>query len=206
MDTGKKSTREKIVLHLCCAPCSPHPINLLEKDFDITLFFYNPNIHPKSEYVDRLEEVKKLAKIKNLPLVVGDYGPDEWMRRHAHLGDEPEKGKRCEMCIEERLRRTAKQAAHMGINNFGAVLSVSPHKDAVMVNAAGRRVQEEPANCNEAVEVNFYTSDFKKKEGFKISSRIAKELGFKRQDYCGCVFSVRKGKTGAKADPVPVEN
>ncbi len=61
MDTGKNSTREKILLHLCCAPCSPHPINLLEKDFDITLFFYNPNIHPESEYIDRLEEVKKLA-------------------------------------------------------------------------------------------------------------------------------------------------
>ena len=181
----KNEKREKFLLHLCCAPCAPHPLRELKKEFDLTLFYYNPNIHPEAEYLARQEEVKKLAEIEKLPLLIGEYRHEEWFEMTKGMEDEPEKGARCELCISERLEVSARKAEELGIGRFGAVLSVSPHKDVYMINEAGQR-------AGSAGGVEFYEADFKKKEGFKISSRISRELGFKRQDYCGCAYSMRE--------------
>lgn len=179
--------RDGFLLHLCCAPCSPHPIRKLKKDYSLTLYFYNPNIHPEAEYRLRLEEVEKLAKIENLPLLTGDYDKERWMKMALPFKNEPEKGRRCEACIGDRLEQTARVASEVGAKHFGTVLSVSPHKSAVMINGLGKNA--ETAVGKEGTELAFYEADFKKKEGFKISSKIAGELGFIRQDYCGCLFS-----------------
>ncbi len=181
---------EKLLLHLCCAPCAPYPLRELKKEFNLTLYFYNPNIHPKKEYLFRLTEVKKLAKIENLPLIEGEYEPEKWLEMTKGLENEPEKGKRCELCVSERMESTAKKAAELKIYRFGAVLSVSPHKDAVMINSAGKKAAD-----GQSAEITFYEANFKKKEGFKISSQISGELGFKRQNYCGCTHSLASRKT-----------
>ncbi|GMT42539.1 MAG: hypothetical protein IEMM0002_0950 [bacterium] len=175
------------LLHLCCAPCSPHPIDVLKKDYKVTLYFYNPNIYPETEYESRLDEVKKLAVIENLPLITGDYYPDLWIKDKEKLRDEPEKGKRCELCIGDRMMQTARTAARLDMENFGAVLSVSPHKDALMINSLGRKAQK--ILNRDGTDIVFFEADWKKKEGFKISSRISRNMGFVRQDYCGCVYS-----------------
>ncbi len=191
---GLQPDRKEFLLHLCCAPCSPHPVNLLKKDYEVTLFFYNPNIHPESEYADRLKEVEKLAETTGLPLITGEYEPDKWLSEMNGLENEPEKGARCELCISGRLKRTAGEAAKRRIKNFGTVLSVSPRKDAVMINAAGGSAQESvPASGGP---VRFYKADFKKKDGFKLSVEASRRMGFKRQDYCGCPFS-RRNRDGA---------
>jgi len=184
---GIDTERKPFLLHLCCAPCAPHPLRELKKRYRLTLYFYNPNIHPEAEYRMRLEEVRKLADIEGLPLAEGEYRPDEWFAMTRELADEPEKGRRCELCISERLEKTARKAADLGIAEFGTVLSVSPHKDILVINRAGRTASAKTGNGGPA----FLEADFKKKDGFKISSRISKELGFVRQDYCGCVYSRR---------------
>jgi predicted adenine nucleotide alpha hydrolase (AANH) superfamily ATPase len=178
------SKKEPFLLHLCCAPCAPHPLRELKKEFDLTLFYYNPNIHPEAEYLARLDEVKKLAEIEKLPLIVGEYRHEKWFEMTKGLEDEPERGERCRLCISERLEVSARKAKELGIGRFGAVLSVSPHKDVYMINEAGKR-------AGSAGGVEFYEANFKKKEGFKISSKISRELGFERQDYCGCAYSLR---------------
>jgi len=189
--------RPDFLLHICCAPCSPHPIRVLKENYNLTLYFYNPNIHPKSEYLLRLAESKKLAEIENIPFMAGDYQPENWMMNTLKYKDEPERGKRCGICIGDRLEETAKKAAALGKKFFGTVLTVSPHKDALMINRLGNAAAGGFARSG-LTEVMHFEADFKKKEGFKISSRISKELGFKRQNYCGCLYSrfeaIRSGR------------
>jgi predicted adenine nucleotide alpha hydrolase (AANH) superfamily ATPase len=185
-ETVKKG-KPGFLLHICCAPCSPHPIRELKKDYDITLYFYNPNIHPESEYRLRLAESVKLAEIENIPLIVGDYRPEKWVMDTLKFKNEPEGGKRCEICIGDRLEEAAKKAAALGKQIFGTVLTVSPHKDAVMINRLGNAAAD--TLSPDSIEVRHFEANFKKKEGFKISSRISKELGFVRQSYCGCLYS-----------------
>lgn len=185
-DNAKK---ESLLLHLCCAPCAPYPIGKLKEEFNLALYYYNPNIHPKEEYLFRLEEAKKLSREENLPLFVGDYRIKEWFEMTKEFKDEPERGKRCELCISERMRETANKAAVLGIKHFGTTLSVSPHKDALMINRAGKAAENSCGEGETGHGILFYETDFKKKDGFKISSRIGRERGFKRQDYCGCVYS-----------------
>ena len=189
-----------LLLHICCAPCSPHPIRLLKEKYDLTLYFYNPNIHPMSEYLLRLAESEKLAKIENIPLVVGEYRRDDWIMNTVQYKDEDERGKRCEICIADRLEETAQKAASLGKEIFGTVLTVSPHKDAVMINRLGK--EAEAALVKGGVDVRHFEADFKKKDGFKISSRISKELGFVRQSYCGCIYSRQEAVRDGRL-PVP---
>jgi len=204
----ERPVRPDFLLHICCAPCSPHPIRLLKENYNLTLYFFNPNIHPESEYLLRLEESKKLAEIENIPLIEGDYQPENWIMNTVKYKSEPERGKRCEICIGDRLKETTIKAATLGKNFFGTVLTVSPHKDAVMINRLGNAAAEGLAPeglaldglarsglarsglARNSVEVMHFEADFKKKDGFKISSHRSKELGFKRQNYCGCVYSL----------------
>ena len=190
--------RDMFLLHLCCAPCSPHPILKLKEEFDLHLYFYNPNIHPESEYQMRLEEVEKLARLEDLPLHVGDYRSEAWFNMTKGLENEPERGARCRLCILDRLEYTARKAGELGIHRFGSALTTSPHKDSVMINEAGKHAALELVLFG--YDIAFYEADFKKDDGFKISSELSKKYGFIRQDYCGCTYSrTERGKSKASA-------
>lgn len=178
-------TLQKLLLHVCCAPCSPYVVEQLSKEYDVTLYFYNPNIHPEEEYRLRLSELIDWAEAINVQLIEDVYDDNRWFEKTAGLENEPERGARCDVCFDLRLGRTANKAAELGIEIFGTVLTVSPHKDAVAINRIGESVAE-------SQKVEFLLSDWKKKEGFKVTSRMGKELKFYRQDYCGCVFSQKE--------------
>jgi len=173
------------LLHCCCAPCSTYPLRILRKDFKVTAFFYNPNIHPPKEYIARKEEMESFAARWGVPLIVGEYDVKEWFRRVKRYENEPEGGARCEICYRMRLEKTVKLAREKGIPFFGTTLTISPHKKAVVINRIGKELEE-------IWGVNFYEADFKKKDGFKISCQISREEGLYRQDYCGCIFSLRE--------------
>ena len=173
------------LLHCCCAPCSTYPLRILREDFNVTAFFYNPNIHPRKEYIARKEEMESFAARWGVPLIVGEYDVKEWFRRVKGYEDEPEGGARCEICYRMRLEKTVKLAREKGIPFFGTTLTISPHKKAVVINRIGKEL-------GEIWGVNFYEADFKKKDGFKISCQISREEGLYRQDYCGCIFSLRE--------------
>ncbi len=174
----------RMLLHVCCAPCSPYVVDQLRRDYDLTLYFYNPNIHPEEEYRLRLDEIREWTKSAGLELVEGEYDSDNWLDKTKGLEAEPERGKRCEICFDTRLSKAAEKAAELGVENYGAVLTVSPHKEAAVINRIGAKQGKEHG-------VEFIEADWKKKNGYKITTRMAKELGFYRQDYCGCVYSRR---------------
>ncbi len=184
METNEK---ERMLLHVCCAPCSPHVVSKLAEEYDLTLYFYNPNIHPKAEYEARAEELRNWCKTTGLDLIVDDYNIKGWFSATKGLEDEPEKGARCEVCFDLRLGRAAYVAGRKGYDLFGTVLTVSPHKESVVINRVGRRHQELSG-------VTFLEADWKKKEGAKLTNMLARDIGFYRQDYCGCVHSLRARK------------
>jgi predicted adenine nucleotide alpha hydrolase (AANH) superfamily ATPase len=176
---------EKILLHLCCAPCSPYVIEVLEKTFDVTLFFYGPNIQPKEEYEFRLNEVKEFAEKIGAKLITGEYDIDEWNHFCEEKKEEPEGGSRCELCFEMRLKKTAALCKEQRSDLFTTSLTVSPHKNSKVINEIGEKIA---AQTNE----KFLGADFKKDNGFQKSVALAKKFGLKRQNYCGCLFSKRK--------------
>lgn len=177
---------QKILLHSCCAPCSTFSSqDLEERDMQPVLFFYNPNIHPESEYNLRVEEIEKWAKIKGYELIVGEYDVKHWFEMMRGLEDEPEGGKRCLKCYEMRLHKTAEVAKAKGFDLITSTLTISPHKKAEVINAIGQKV------CGD-FNVEYWDSNFKKKDGYRKSCELSKEQGFYRQDYCGCVYSIRK--------------
>ncbi len=175
---------EKILLHACCAVCLGHPLEVLKKDYEPVVFFYNPNISPQKEHDRRLEELVKYCEKNGFDYVIGDYEPQEWVCAVKGLENEPEKGLRCEKCFALRMDKTAEKAKELGINIFTTTLSVSPHKVSSQIFGA---IQEAAQNHG----LDFIDVDFKKQNGFKKTMEIAKEQGFYRQDYCGCKFSIR---------------
>lgn len=174
-----------LLLHVCCAPCSPYVVAKLREQYDVTLYFNNPNIHPKAEYENRLNEVVAWADKEGLEIIVADYAPEQWFTATAGMENEPERGKRCEACFDLRLTTAAGKAKELGIDIYGTVLSVSPRKDAAIINRVGERAGDNAG-------VKFLTADWKKKDGSKATVRMGRELGFYRQDYCGCVYSLKK--------------
>jgi predicted adenine nucleotide alpha hydrolase (AANH) superfamily ATPase len=173
----KKDSGNWIFLHSCCAPCSSAVLEQLKKYYHIILFFYNPNIMPAEEYEKRLAEQRRLASILDVELIEGEYDNTAFLKVVRGLESEPEKGRRCEACIRLRLEKTAKAAKTRGIDTFTTTLSVSPHKNAEMINKILVELSE-----------NALSEDFKKKDGYKRSLELSKEYGFYRQNYCGCVF------------------
>lgn len=182
----------RMLLHVCCAPCSPYVVEKLREEHDVTLYFYNPNIHPEQEYERRLAELAAWAEKEGLKLVVEEYGAEDWFEATRGMEDEPERGARCEACFDLRLKQAARKAAALGFDMFGTVLTVSPHKEAAVINRVGVEKGEEAG-------VSFLEADWKKKEGFKITTRKSRELGLYRQDYCGCVYSLRGRRKRAAA-------
>lgn len=177
--------KPRLLLHVCCAPCSPYVVAKLREDYDVTLYFNNPNIHPKAEYENRLNEVTGWAGKEGLAIIVEDYAPEKWFAATAGMENEPERGKRCEVCFNLRLTTAAGKAKELGIDIYGTVLSVSPRKDAAIINRVGER-------AGDSAGVRFLTADWKKKDGSKATVRMGRELGFYRQDYCGCAFSLKE--------------
>ena len=185
-----KNTSEgsSLLLHACCAPCSSTVLERLGNFFNITILYYNPNITDKDEYEKRLEEIKKFTssfKTKyKIEVIAGRYEPREFFDIARGLEDEPERGRRCYKCYKLRLEETAKIAKELNFDYFTTTLSLSPYKDANWINEIGESLQE-------AYNINFLYSDFKKKNGYKRSIELSHEFNLYRQDYCGCVYSVR---------------
>jgi len=183
--------KNKMLLHCCCAPCSTHPIRMLQNEFEVTAFFYNPNIHPEKEYRQRLFEMKMLMEKWGIPMIIDNYDVDQWFDSVKGFEEEAEGGKRCAICYEFRLLKTVQVANENGFDYFATTLSVSPHKKADIINAIGKKLEKQYG-------VPFYAADFKKKDGFKIGCEISREEGLYRQHYCGCVFSQRESKNREK--------
>lgn len=189
--TLEKLTKEervpKLLLHSCCAPCSSYVLEYLSQYFEITVFYYNPNIYPESEYTKRIWEQQKL--IEELPakhpisFMAGPYDKERFYEMASGLEHVKEGGARCMKCYELRLREAAKIAKNAGFDYFTTTLSISPLKKAERLNEIGQRLGEE-------YEVEYLLSDFKKKNGYKRSIELSKIYGLYRQDYCGCEFSM----------------
>ena len=177
-----------LLLHACCAPCSSAVLERLGNFFKISILYYNPNITDKNEYEKRLEEIRKFTsgfKTKyKIEVIPGRYEPREFFDIARGLEDEPERGKRCYKCYELRLEETAKIAKDLGFDYFTTTLSLSPYKDANWINKIGEELEK-------TLDVKFLYSDFKKKNGYKRSIELSKEFDLYRQDYCGCVYSLR---------------
>ena len=174
----------ELLVHICCAPDAVAGVRALRERFDVAGFFYNPNIHPREEFRKRLLSAFDLQEKDPFPLLVGTGGEEAWEEAVRGMEGEPERGPRCEACIRLRLRETARKAVELGMPAFGTVLTVSPKKDAAMVNRVGREEGERAG-------VRFVEADLKKGDGYLKSVRASKELGLYRQRYCGCRYSVR---------------
>lgn len=176
----------RLLLHSCCAPCSSYVLEYLSQYFEITVFYYNPNIYPDSEYTKRIVEQQTLIssmEVKHpISFAAGNYDRDRFYRMAEGMEDMKEGGTRCFRCYELRLRETAELAKAGGYDYFTTTLSISPLKNAQKLNEIGVRIGKE---CG----VEYLVSDFKKKNGYKRSVELSKEYGLYRQDYCGCEFS-----------------
>ena len=184
----KLKTTKKILLHSCCGPCSSYVISFLSNYFDITILYYNPNISPYEEYLKRKEEQIKLIKslkTKNkLDFLDCDY--DNNLYNNAIKGYEkyPEGGNRCSICFNLRLEKTALIAKEQKYDYFCSTLTVSPHKNAKIINEIGYSLSKKH-------KINWLPSDFKKNNGYKQSIELSKKYNLYRQDYCGCIHSIR---------------
>jgi len=175
---------KKLLLHTCCAPCGSSVFERLlnEGEWEITSFYYNPNTRPWGEWEKRLYNLQFIiqkAQFKGIELIVPKQDEGEFMDSVKGSEAEAEGGKRCEICFRLRLRKTAWWAKDNGFDSFGTTLTVSPHKNAELINRIGRDLAEE-------FRVNFLDADFKKKDGFKRSTQLCREYGIYRQSYCGC--------------------
>lgn len=177
--------KPKLLLHSCCGPCSSYVINYLKNYFDITIYYYNPNIEPNEEYLKRKKEQIRLIEelnLDNLRYLDCDYDNDVY--RNAIIGHEKdlEGGNRCHLCYELRLKKTLDVALENNYEYFGTTLTVSPYKNAQILNQIGENLCK---NSN----IKWLYSDFKKKDGYKKSIELSKKYELYRQDYCGCLFS-----------------
>jgi len=177
--------KPKLLLHACCGVCSSSVIERLLPFFDITIFYYNPNIYPESEYTKRLNTQKELLKKinENVKFVELGYLEDEFDVKG--LENEPEGGVRCNKCFHIRLDKTAKYAKENNFDFFSTTLSVSPHKNSEILNKIGGILEKEYG-------IKYLYSDFNKKEGYKRSNELAKFFNLYRQDYCGCKYSLEE--------------
>ncbi len=172
--------RSKVLLHICCGVCAGEVVPRLgEEGLEVQGFFYNPNISPLKEYTRRLKTAQKVSRILKFPLIEGEYDKDRWHERIQGLEREPEGGKRCTVCFQKRLEETYSLSRRMNIRFFTTTLTVSPHKDACIINSIGRVLGKE----------NFLERDFKKQDGFKKTMMFAKRHNLYRQNYCGCSYS-----------------
>ena len=172
----------KIVLHICCGVCAAGAAERLTLEgHEVLGLFYNPNIHPLEEYERRLEVTYKVAKELNFPLVAGPYMPEEWLAETSSLENEPEGGRRCEVCFRFRLKKAYLYLKDNGGDAFTTTLTVGPSKSAAVINQVGQEIGGD----------KFLVRDFKKQAGFQRATALAKKWALYRQNYCGCIYSMR---------------
>jgi len=180
--------RPRLLLQSCCGPCSSYVLEYLTQYFDVTLLWYNPNIYPEEEFDKRFDYQQKVIEKMNLsqsvPVIPVTYDHQEFLNRTEGLEAEPEGGRRCTECFELRLSKTAQTAKEQGFEWFCTTLTVSPHKDAERLNRIGAELAEQYG-------IKFLPSDFKKRNGYKRSIELSREMDIYRQEYCGCEFAMR---------------
>lgn len=190
-------SRPKLLLHSCCAPCSSYVLESLNSFFDIDIYYFNPNIAPAEEFEHRVEEQIHLATALphegTFEVIRGDYDPETFYRAVKGHEEDPEGGERCRICFRLRLEAAAQMARERMADYFTTTLTISPLKDAQVLNEIGFEMSEKYG-------VPWLPADFKKKNGYKRSCELSREYGLYRQDYCGCVFS-RNSKTVCLRDP-----
>lgn len=188
IENGAKG--KKLLLHACCAPCLTACIERLVNDFSVTVYFYNPNMDSKEEYDKRLNELKRFlseAYGDDVGLIYEEYDADEYYNAVKGYEQCKEGGTRCEKCFRLRLEKTAEVALMRGFDYFTTTLTVSPYKNAVLLNETGERIAKE-------VNVGWLYADFKKANGYLRSIELSREYNLYRQNYCGCVFSAESEK------------
>ncbi len=189
-EVKKRSSPPGLLLHSCCAPCSSYVLEYLSDYFSITVFYYNPNITDEAEYRRRTAEQRRL--IEELPVrypvsfLEGRYEPDRFLQMAHGLEAVPEGGERCRRCFALRLSETAKTAEEGQFDYFTTTLTISPLKNAAVLNEIGEQTAK---TCQHT---SFLHSDFKKRNGYKRSVELSQMYGLYRQDYCGCIFSKRE--------------
>lgn len=190
-DCQSRGITPNLLLHACCAPCSSYCLEYLSEYFNITVFYFNPNISKKQEYDYRLEEEKRLISLmdfKNpVKIVEGEYNPKDFFAAAKGLENEPEGGRRCEQCFKLRLRAAAQKAKELNSDYFTTTLTISPLKNADLLNRIGKEAGEEFG-------VSWLYSDFKKREGYKRSIVLSHKYNLYRQNYCGCIFSANSSE------------
>ncbi|MGE4351114.1 MAG: epoxyqueuosine reductase QueH [Bdellovibrionales bacterium] len=176
----------KVLLHVCCAPCSCAILEGMQASaLDVTIFFYNPNIHPQEEYDIRKREVVAYAQKLGIPFIDADYDTDKWFAHVKGLEQEPERGQRCTLCFEMRLTRTALYAKENGFPFIATSLSISRHKNQAQVHEAGHKAVAQVGD------VTFWDFNWRAKGGSDRGAALAKQEGFYRQNYCGCAYSLQ---------------
>ncbi len=184
----KREEKPRLFLHSCCAPCSSYVLLYLAPYFELTVFYYNPNIGPEEEFQKRSEEQRRLIGMLNeefgcgISFVEGVYEPERFLELSRGLEQAPEGGERCFRCYELRLREAACLAKKGGYDYFTTTLSISPLKNAAKLNDIGQRIGEN-------IGIVYLPSDFKKRDGYRQSVALSQKYGLYRQNYCGCVFS-----------------
>ena len=187
LETIDINNKPRLLLHACCGPCSSYVIEYLSKYFDITIYYYNPNIYPKEEYERRLEELKKFISVFNDKVNVIEelYNEEDYNNSVSGLEHLGEKSIRCYECYKFRMDKAALYAKENDYDYFTTTLSISPHKNSKWINEIGELLQNK-------YNIKYLYSDFKKKEGYKRSLELSKKYNLYRQDYCGCKYSKKE--------------
>jgi predicted adenine nucleotide alpha hydrolase (AANH) superfamily ATPase len=177
---------KKVLLHSCCAPCSGEVLEAITASgIDTTIYFYNPNIHPREEYELRKSENIRFAEKEGIPFIDADYDTDNWFARAKGLEWEPEKGARCTMCFDMRFDRTALHAHENGFSVITSCLGISRWKDMEQINASGNRA------ASKYPDLTYWTFNWRKGGGAQRMLEISKRENFYQQEYCGCIYSLR---------------
>jgi len=206
-----EAKKPSLLIHACCGPCSSYVLEYLEKTFTISLYFYNPNIYPQAEYERRKDELlafiekynNRIQVITEKTYQVSDFYEATGVKTETDLQKEGERGERCRRCYAFRIKKAFIYAREHGFDYITTTLSISPHKDAEKINAIGRALEEELLESEQLEDgaiakktenkPRFLYADFKKNKGFLRSLELSKEFGLYRQDYCGCMYSIRDG-------------
>jgi len=176
---------KKLLLHSCCGPCSTQVIDVLKDDYDITIYYYNPNIDTDEEYQHRLSEQKRFCKEIGVKVIEDGFLQQDFYSKIKGLENEKEGGARCSVCFRLRLEKTAQKAKELGFDMFGTTLTVSPHKNSMVINSIGHAVEE-------SENIPFLEGNYKKGDGYKKSIEFSKKYNLYRQNYCGCEFSKKE--------------
>ncbi len=180
---------KKLLLHVCCGCCAAHSIKRAMEECDVACLFYDPCIEPESEFGKRADAFSEVCEKLGVNYIIGDYDNAEFRKLVAGHEQQPEGGSRCIICYRQRLQKTAEYAAAHGFDAFTTTLTISPHKNSRLIFSIANEIK----GC-----VKFIELDFKKKDGFKHSVEMSKELGIYRQNYCGCEFSLNKSIASPK--------